>query len=177
MSGRYRCGLLLAFCCLLVTGCVTKSVSESGTTFHYQWWLPIGVFLGGLVAVPGGFGLKGWSERLGWGLIILGPLAALVLAPSLFFERVFVDKKGFEVHSGIWGMTSTEKVVFDSVQSIRLTQEMSGSRRSRREIEVLYFDLKTGSATRFPLNNDIKIEAAKQIVETVAGLGIPLAAG
>lgn len=44
----------------------------------------------------------------------------------------------------------------------------------RRQIEVLYFDRKAGGAARFPLNNDVKIEAGKEIVVRATRIGIPL---
>ena len=165
--------LLTAAGCLFLAGCVTKSVGNAGTSVHYARWLPIAIFLVGLVAVPVGLVLRKHTGRLGWGLIIIGPLAALMFAPSLFLERVVVSDDGFESHSGIWGMTAGANVDFDSVTSIRIAEEKTGGRRSRW-IEVLYFEMKAGEDVRLPLNNDVKIEAAMEIIERAAQRGIPV---
>jgi hypothetical protein len=163
---------VMAPACLLLAGCATKSVSDAGATFHYQWWLPIGILLGCLVFVPIGWFVRTQSDRIGWGLLIVGVLG-LLIAPMLFFERTHVNDQGVDVHSGIYGMTANLNVNFDSVNSIRVAQEETGGRRSR-QIEVLYFDMKGGESARFPLNNDVKIEAGKEIVARAAKRGIPV---
>lgn len=167
---------LMASCCLLLAGCVTKSVGATETSIHYQWWLPFGILVAGVAFVPIGLRLQDVSERWAWALVIAGPIAALGFAPSLFLERTVVSEKGFSVHSGIWGMTANEDVDFASIASIRVAQEDTGGRHSR-EIEVLYFEKKTGGTVRLPLNNDVKIEAGKEIVVRAALLGLPLGGG
>jgi len=81
---------IAAACCFLFVGCVTKSVSDAGVSFRYEWWLPIGIFVVGVLFVPIGLALRKHSARYGWGLTIAGPIAALAFAPSLLLERVFV---------------------------------------------------------------------------------------
>lgn len=165
-------GLFTALCCFLMAGCVAKSASEGGVSVHYGRWFPIAILVAGILVIPIGIVVRRISTRIGWLLIVAGPIAALAFAPSLLLERAFVDDQGFEVHSGIWGMTATEKVAFNAVKSFRITQEETGGRRSRL-IEVLYFEMKSGPAVRFPLNNDVKIEAGKEIVTRASRLGIP----
>src|SRR4051794_33830495 len=92
---------LLVPCCLFLAGCVTKSESGAEVTVHYEWWLPLGMLVAGVLAIPIGLAVRKNSTRLGWGLIIAGPIAALGFAPSFLFERVFIHDRGFEVHSGI----------------------------------------------------------------------------
>ncbi len=154
---------IFAFALCFVAGCVAESSSAAGTSFHYQLWLPCVTVLGGFICIPIGFFWRKSDKRLGWGLMIIMPLAAILLAPTFFSERVWVDDNGFESHSGIFGMTAGAAVKFDSVKAIRLVEEDTGGRRSRR-IDVLYFDMKAGEAVRFPLNNDVKIEASKEIL-------------
>lgn len=154
---------LFAFALCVLSGCVSESSSENGSSFHYQYWLPVVTILGGLICVPIGFFWRKSDKRLGWGLMTIVPLAACLMAPNFFFKRVWVDDQGFEYHSGVF-VTTTESVKFDSVKAIRVAEEETGGRRSR-QIEVLYFDMKAGGeAVRFPLDNDIKIEAAKEIL-------------
>ncbi len=174
MSNRPRLWMwLVAIGCLVSSGCVTKSVSDAGTSVHYDWWLPIGILVAGILFVPMGWVAKEHSARFGWGLIIAGPILALVFGPSMLLERVLVRDNGFDVHSGIWGMTAKQTVDFDSVKSCRIVEEDTGGRRSRR-IEVLLFDRDSGPAARLPLNNDVKIEARKEILLRASQLGIPV---
>jgi hypothetical protein len=165
---------LLLLCCTLLTGCVARSDSGTGTSFHYQWWLPVSVFAAGVVCVPIGMALWKKSGRLALGLVVAGPGAALVLAPSLLFENVFVDGRGCKIASGIWGMTANLEIEFDQVKSIRIAHEETGGRQSRL-IEVLYFEMKSGQIARFPPNNEVKTEAGKEIVACAARRGIPVA--
>jgi hypothetical protein len=170
---RLRSALLLP-CCALLTGCVARSDSGAGTSFHYQWWVPVSVFAAGVVCVPIGLALWKKSGRLAPGLVVAGPGAALVSAPSLLFENVFVDGRGCQIASGIWGTTANLEIEFDQVKSIRIAQEETGGRNSRL-IEVLYFEMKSGQVARFPPNNEVKTEAAKEIVARAARRGIPVA--
>lgn len=164
---------MMALLCLFLAGCVTSTKGENGLRFHFEWWVPIVVLIAGIAFVPIGIAVRSYSSRTGWGLTILGPIAALGFAPSLFMEQVLVHDRGFDVRSGIWGMTANQNVDFDSVTSVRLAQEETGGRRSR-QIEVLYFDKKSGESARFPLNNDLKIEAAKEIITRAGSLGIQM---
>ncbi len=164
---------LIASCCLFLAGCVTKSAGETGTSFHYSRWLPLGVLVAGVAFVPIGIALRKHSARFGWALMILGPIAAVGFAPSLLMEGVVVDDRGFDVRSGLWGMSANQTVEFEAVASLRIAQEETGGRHSRT-IDVLYFQLKSGGSARLPLNNDVKIEAAKEIVARAQQTGIPL---
>jgi hypothetical protein len=174
MLKRSRLGMLLAASfCVSIAGCVTQSVSGAGVDFHYERWIPVGIFVAGLACVPIALAVKKQSGRFSWRWGLIGPIAALAFAPSMYLEHVFVHDGGFEMRSGIWGMTAKEDVAFDAVRSCRLTHEETGGRRSRT-IEVLYFDLENGTQVRVPMNNDVKIESGKEIVTRVAKRGIPI---
>ena len=171
MSNRMRVALL-APCFLLMAGCVSKSASGDGVSIHFSWWVPIVILGGAVAAVPIGFLLRNLSSRLGWGLMIGGVICA-VIAPSFFFESVFVSDKGFDVHSGIFGMTANQKVEFGSLKSITVGTEMTTGRGARR-IEVLYFDAQSGPPSKLSLNNDVKIEARKEILPRAVKAGVPV---
>ncbi|HEX4149549.1 MAG TPA: hypothetical protein VHY20_11195 [Pirellulales bacterium] len=160
----------------MLAGCVTRSASDGGVSFRYEWWLPASIFAVGLICIPLGFFARKSSARRGWGLMIAGPVAAMAIAPSIAFESVFVDDRGFSAHSGIWGMTANLDLAFDGVRTVRIDREETGGRRSR-QIEVLYFDKQRGQPEKFPLNNDIKIEAGKEIITRVQQRGIPVIGG
>jgi len=165
---------LLAPGLLLLSGCVSKSVSDSEATFRYSLWLPISILVAGVVFVPIGLAVRQIKAALGWILMIAGPIVALAFAPSLVLERVVVNDQGFAVHSGIWGMTANLEVAFDSVKSCRIAQEQTTGKRSSRLIDVLFFHRGAAPPARFPLNNDVKIEAGKEIVARLSRQRIPV---
>jgi hypothetical protein len=150
---------------------VTKSVSDSDTTIRYSWWVPIAILAAGIVCIPIGIAMRKNQALIAWGLMILGPIAALLFGPSMLLERINVTDRGFDVHSGILGMTANQDIAFDGVAMIRIGQEETGGSNSRL-IDVLYFDMKNGGSGRFPLNNDVKIEAGKEIVARAMMRGI-----
>lgn len=170
--------LAFAPLCLLMTGCVTSSVSAAGTRFHYSWWLPLGLFMAGLAFVPLGLFILGvrfgsirlaltkQSPRFGWGLVIVGPIAALGFAPSLFIEQVTVTNKVIDVRSGLWPMTANQTIDFDSVKTLRITWGTIGSRR-KRSVQILSFEMKSGSNAQLWLDNDVKGKAG-YLIETMA---------
>jgi len=134
--------------------------------------MPILILVGAVAAVPIGFALRSFSGRLGWGLMIGGVILAIV-APSFFFESVFVNDKGFDIHSGIFGMTANQKVEFGNLKSISVGTEMTTG-RGAREIEVLHFDMRSGPSGKLSLNNDVKIEGAKEILPRAMRAGVPV---
>ena len=99
----------------------------------------------------------------------------ILIAPQLFREQLTISDAGFEVRSGIWGLTANQSVQFDGLKQIRIAVEETGGRRSR-QIEVLYCDRDAAEPARLPLNNDVKIEGAKVIVLRASACGIPIVA-
>ncbi|MFO0819360.1 MAG: hypothetical protein U1A77_15545 [Pirellulales bacterium] len=109
---RRCCFLTLA--CLFLTGCVTKSVTESGISVQYHWGIALGALAAGILAAPLGLVVRSFSSRLSWGLFVLGPVAILMIAPTAYREGVTIHADGFEVYSGIWGLTASQAVKFDN---------------------------------------------------------------
>lgn len=159
--------------CLALAGCVARTEGAEGVTVRYQWWVPALLLVGGIVAVPAGWWLRRRVARLGWAMLILGPVSALLFAPSLLAERVRVTQTGFSVNSGIWGMTANLEVPFDSVTRCRIAQEKTTGRRPRA-VEVLYFSLQGGRTERLELNNDIKIDGGQEIVNALEDRDVPV---
>jgi hypothetical protein len=153
----------------LLSGCVAISAGETETRYHYQYWVPALILLGGLVSIPIGFFWRRSDWKIGWGLMTVVPLAAILLVFTMGFEQVTVDKHGFEVQSGFFG--EPQSVKFDSVTSVRVVKEKTSGRRAR-VIDVLYFDLKDGGAERFAISGDVKTEASKDIISRVKERGI-----
>lgn len=160
--------LLLA----VTTGCVRESTDAGDEVFQYQLWAPLALVAAGIAAAPIGWFLRNRSTRFGWGLLVLGPLFALALAPSLYLERVTVGGDGFHVRSGIWGSTAVFDVDFNQIRSLRFITQTRTTRRGRRTEQVMVCVPTTGGETRIPLNNDVKRAAVKAIVQQAAARGI-----
>ena len=170
---RNLCWWLIATWCFPLSGCVAKSVGEGATTFRYEWWLPVGIFVAGAISWRIGLIVRKYFARYGWIMIIGGAGAALVFAPSLLLECVVVDDRGVDSRGGIWGLTANQRVDFDEVTSLRVAQENTNG-RVIKWVEVLYFTRKAGPVVRVSLCNDVMIEAGKEIVARAARIGIPL---
>ncbi|HEY1784917.1 MAG TPA: hypothetical protein VGG30_05180, partial [Pirellulales bacterium] len=127
---------VLAILLAVVGGCVQESTDGATQTFSYELWLPVCVLLGGIVAAPAGWYLREYSGRLGWALLIGGPIAAIFFAPSLFRDRAIIDDAGFSLRTGIWGLTAVHEVKFDDIKVVRVTAEEVTGRRGRKETKV-----------------------------------------
>src|SRR5687767_698684 len=101
--------------CNRIAGYVARSDGDAGVSFHYEWWLPLGILLAGMLCVPIGLAVRKRWRQIGWGLMIGGPIVAVLFATLLFTERVLVHERGFEFNTSIFGVTARSRVAFDSV--------------------------------------------------------------
>jgi hypothetical protein len=163
---------LLALSIATLTGCVQQSTKGSVTEFRYEFWVPATVFLGGLAAIPLGWKLRPRSTRFAWTLIILGPLAVVGFAPSLFFDTITVGEDALHVRTGIWG-TNAHDVKFSEIQQIKVISETSTGRRKSTSYFLLC-EMKTGPASKVPVNSEVAKAAAETILRRVNELGIPV---
>jgi hypothetical protein len=155
---------------LTLTGCVTQSDSGQSVTFHHEWWVWAGIIAVGLIFMPIGLGLLKSDRRLAFGMILMGPLAILGLAPTYFREHVTVDDQGVETRHGFWGLSSANSVQFADAAKLR-----SGPQAGRRGKmhEVLYFDLKDGSVVPIHISGDMLRQARQEIIRRAKAAGIP----
>ena len=156
--------MLLVLC---VAGCVEESPGDGVTRFHYAWWVPGAVLLGGAAVVALGLLLRRRAQGAVWILFVGGPALAIFFAPSLYREEVRLTETGFNVRSGIWGMTARQGVDFGDVHRIRVVREFI----SRRYTGVLICERRFGDA-RLVLNNDVKTAAAQAILSYASARGI-----
>lgn len=156
-----------------MSGCVRESSNGVTQTFSYEWWLPLLVFLGGLVAAPAGWFLRQWSTRLGWGLLIIGPLAAIFFAPSLFLERTVITDTTFSKRSGIWGCTASNDISIGDLEQVSIiSEQVRGRRGSKRTEYFLLCQEKGGKTEKVSINNDVSQAAAACFLERVSEQGI-----
>ena len=167
---------IVAALILLATfaGCVRQTTDGATTTFRYETWVPPSVLLAGIAAAPLGWQLRKRSARFGWGLVIAGPLAAFVLAPSLFRDRVTLADDGFHVRTGLWGLSAVHDVKFDEVRTLRIISETTTNRRGRKTNYFFLCEMKHGGSVKVPVNNEVSKAAAEPILRRVAARRIPI---
>ena len=142
--------------------------------YQYEWWVPLSAFLGGLVVTPIGWSLRERSARFGWGLVIAGPIAAVVLAPSLFRDRAAVGAEGFHIRTGVWGLTTVQDVQFGDLKQIRVSSSTSFTRTGRRTNYYLNCDKRNGESVKVPINSGVTEAAADAILVNASAHGVPL---
>ena len=77
-----------------------------------------------LAATVVGFVVRRRVARLGWVMLIMGPLLALVMAPGFLLDYVRVDRQGFDARYGFWFAPRVFHIKFAD-----LRQEMEALRR------------------------------------------------
>lgn len=175
MSRRVHC-FIAVMVLLTLGGCVHEKVDGSTQSFTYELWVPLSALVVGIVAAPAGWFLRKTSQRFGWGLLIIGPLAAIFLAPSLFRDRAVVDDSGFSLRTGIWGLTAVHEVRFEELQRVRIiSEEVTGRRGSKRTEYFLLCERKDGTTAKVPVNNKVAQAAAPHFLKRVSDHGIPIA--
>lgn len=165
---RAAAGLLLA----ATTGCVRQTAEGGEDVFQYELWVPIALLAAGMAAAPVGWFWRRRSTRQGWALLVIGPVAALAFAPSLYLERTAVDGEGFHIRSGIWGSTAVYDLSFSQIRSLRFMSEERSTRRGKRTHYFLVCGLTSGGETKVPFNNDVKRAAVPMIVRRASERGI-----
>ena len=164
---------ILSLSLLLLAGCVRETTDGSARVFAYELWVSASVLFGGLVAAPLGWFLRTVSERFGWALLILGPIAALFFAPSLFLERAVLDDNSNSVRSGIWGMTAVHQVRFQDLRQIRLVAEQVRGRRRRMRIQhYLMCERNDGTSEKIPVSNDVSKVGASEFLAKASERGV-----
>ena len=167
--------LFIALCLLTLSGCVKESVNGSSKVYTIELWVPALIFVIGAVAAPAGYFLRETSDRLAWGLMIIGPIMALGVAPSLFLNKTVVSPEGITVRSGVWGMGGNHNVKFDNVQQVRHVVEETRGRRGRKNRNYyLVCDCKDGTASKLPLSNDCVEKAAIPFLTMAKEKNIPI---
>ena len=175
MTNRAICLVGLMLLVAMASGCVRESNNGDAHRFGYELWITGLVFLGGLIATPVGWFLKDTTGRLGWALLILGPIAALGIAPSMFLDHVEVRPDGFSRHSGIYGMTANAEVKFADVNHMHLSTVEECGRRGRKVMRTyLMWEMKDGSTVKLPAGNSGVEAAAQSIVDAADQAGVQM---
>lgn len=159
---------------LSATGCVRETVDGSVTRIGYELWMTALWVVAGLVAVPAGWVLRPNSPRIGWPLLIAGPILLFGVAPTAALTTGEINDEGFAVRSGVWGATAGGEAKFADVSALRQTSEKTTGRRGRKKTTYyLNYDLKTGGSGKISLGNDVAFRTAERIIEVGTSKGIP----
>ena len=172
VRGRSVAWLGLVLLVLVVAGgCVSETKAGDKTIFTYEWWVPLSVMVGGIVAAPAGWFLRESISRLSIGLMILGPLAC-IFGLSLFTDRAEVDPTSYLVRVGIFGSASYSGKI-DDITQISFTTKR-GRRGSRSHYMVCH--KKDGDTDEIAMGNSISKKALPLILEYASAKGVPIQA-
>jgi hypothetical protein len=157
-----------------LTGCYRKVSENGGLVFSFEPWVAGLVAVLGVAAVPVGIVLFVRGQRF-WGvcLAILGPLAAVVVAPGMYLDRVVVNQDGFYSRHGFWWNPTVHQIRYGDLSQVQLVVEERSGRRGKTY--SYYFDcsFKSGKQERVPLG-DIMREALPEIAQQFREHGVPV---
>ncbi|HVX11323.1 MAG TPA: hypothetical protein VHC22_09100 [Pirellulales bacterium] len=136
---------LTAWVCFLA-GCVDESTTGDKTTFTFSVWVPLAVVLGSIAATAVGAAVRTRNKRLGYVLLIGGPVALIVVAPGIFLDRVDIDRNQLTVRTGFWFMPNVQEIDLRHVKTIEVVAEQRRTRRGTRTDYKLIFHTADGSA-------------------------------
>lgn len=163
---RRVCYLLIVITTMMVTGCYQKDITNEGTVYSIQSWVPILTGLGGIIAVVVGIMLLKYQKYM-WGIVfaIGGPIATVAIAPMLMMDRVVVSQQGFISTHGFWWSKTIHDIKYAELANVVISVEEKTGRRGRKNYSY-YFDcsFKSGGQERVPLG-DLMREALKDILQ------------
>jgi hypothetical protein len=178
MKGTLRTWARLGVVALiaLVAGCVKEDVRGDTSVFSYEGWVSGLVIVGGLVATPLGFAIRKKIPRLGWVLLIGGPILIVAVAPGMFLDKTVVDRDHFEASYGMWFAPSQVDVKFDELASMHLSAETKGFGRRRRTERNMDLTYKSGKTRRVPLGDMLRY-VAPRIAQRAEEKGVAVTGG
>lgn len=155
---------------LACAGCIQRTVRGDVSTYGFETWVMLAIAVGGIVAVPAGWYLRKRIARLGYALLILGPLAVIFLTPVMWMDRVVVDPDHFERSSAMPG-SKNHSVRFADVAAMRYHSRVERSGRSSGRKYYLDVTRKDGQVQTISLGTLLQ-EALGEIADRAAARGI-----
>jgi hypothetical protein len=140
------------------------------STYGFETWIVLGVAVGGVVAAPVGWFLRKRIARLGYVLLIVGPIATILVAPMMWTDRVIIDSNHFERSSAMPG-SNNQSLRFDDVLALHYYSKVERSGRRSRRKHYLDVTRKGGLAQTIELGTLFQ-EAIGEILERAAAKGI-----
>jgi hypothetical protein len=163
--------LVITLPLLVLAGCATRYVNGDQVTYRFNLMAVVGVGVAGALAMPLGWFLRRFSQRIGWVLMVVGALALVLVAPSMWHDRVEVDDEHFACSVGALG-GSHHSIRFANLQSIRWVEEESQG-RARHTNYFLDCVKKDRTVERVPVG-DLMKEAVGEILAQARAHGVPI---
>jgi hypothetical protein len=167
---------LLAFMLLVVcSGCTVEKKDGDTSTFTYEFWIPLVMIFGGAAVAVGGFFLRNFWERMGWGMMILGCIGTILVGPGMFLEYATVSPEEFKLRTGFWFYPTSHTVRYDNISGIQVTSEEKRGRRGRKTKSFyLVCGLKSGGQEKIPVGDLMKEGAAERMLQMADSKQIPV---
>lgn len=138
--------LWLAALLLSLSGCVNETHEGDKTTFRFALWVPLAVTAAAIAATGIGAAVRKQNKRLGYVLLIGGPVALVAVAPGMFLDRVDIDPNELFVRTGFWFVPNEQRVDLRQVTQIEIVAEKRRTRRGTRTDYKLVFHRRDGGS-------------------------------
>jgi hypothetical protein len=173
MGRRHKLMRVAAIACLLgVSGCVDRTVRGNAAVYSFSWWVGTLVVLGGLLAIPLGWGLRRRSGRLMVLGLVMGPVLLLLVAPAMFLDGVTVDDRHFAGRYGVWLNPLKFDVAYADLDHINVVtweeRTRRGGRRTKQRLDCVG---KAGGTTTIQLGDLLK-HARDEMLERAHAAGV-----
>jgi hypothetical protein len=159
-------------CLLLLGGCVDRTVKGNASVYGFSWWVGTLVVLGGLFAVPLGWGLRRFSRRLMLLGLVMGPVLLLLVGPAMFLDGVTVDDRHFAGRYGIWLSPTKFDVAYADLDHINVVtweeRTRRGGTRTKQRLDCVG---KAGGTTTIQLGNLLQ-HARDEMLERAHEAGV-----
>ena len=158
----------------LISGCTKESQDGDTTIFTYAAWVSGVVLGGGILGTVVGVLIRKRVERLGWALIIGGPVATFIFAPGLYSDKITVNNDRFTMHTGFWFSPTLHEVQLGEVSQVELTAEKRVGRRGTSTSYYMQCYRKAGNMEKVPINDLMKQGPLDKVLGIMNGRGIPI---
>ena len=158
----------------LISGCTKESQEGDTTIFTYAAWVPGVVLGGGILGTVAGVLIRKSIARLGWALIIGGPVAAFIFAPGLYSDKIAVSHDRFTMRTGFWFAPTVHELQLGDVAHVELTSEKRVGRRGTSTSYFMQCFRKAGNMEKVPINDLMKQGPLDKVLEIMNARGIPI---
>lgn len=148
------------------SGCVKREAAGPDVVLTYELWVPISVFVGGLLALGGMYALRENKGRYFWVLGIVGFAAMIVGAPTTAMDKLTLSDTEIHHQTGFYGSTKADVILAD-VSRVELTVKETRGRRGRKNINHYLVFVTPSGKQQLPLSNRIVEEAVDDILNVL----------
>ena len=158
--------VLLAFC--LIAGCYERTADGNTAIYRFAWWIGPAVIVGTILSVPIGWVLRKAIPKWGFGLMILGPVLLVLVAPAMYSDYVLIDDEHFEARYGFWFSPSVQSLRFRDLRKIQYVGVPGSRGRTNYEMHCV---TTTGQTTVVPAG-DLVRQTVPEILTRAKARGV-----